>query len=597
MEDLRSIAAIYEKHRDDAIDYLQTYYKAVLTDTENKAKYPASLMLNLKVSDLAVSLIINIPFNFPDAFPQVKLDEESFKKIFPIPHLDIFKTLCLFDDVVANPNPKNPIGLLEVVLEKSLEVLSKGINKQNLNEYIEEFDSYWLQESMGDIFLSLVEPSEKIKKIYLLPCDLKLQNRCGIFADKKVEAIKWIQNLGEKYDEEEIIETLYVPLKKPMLYPFPKNNKEIYRVLKENGLPNLKEYFAYLNKGDRPSKVLFSIEVEGIYTWGIWEHIEPFKWNTLLYKGRKRGQRNLNGFRNKTRNGLLEIIRDFPDLEINKFYVEDVRATRLKTRGGDGDLKNSERKVAVIGCGAVGSHLIQGLFDIGIQHVLLIDYDSLSFENINRHICGASEVGMKKTEAIKSKLRRHHPTSEIHVCSEDITAFLTLYPEGLNSYDLIISAISNTPIEQRINELQLKGIITPPVLNVWVEPYMAAGHALWIEPTKGVNISTLFKKGKYKYQVLKNGSKYTKKELGCSTSYVPYGALELKKFTTDVLLFICQQWEKDKKGSIAFTWLGNLTEQRKNKRYLEPRWVGATDFSTRSNYIEAFKESEENNDI
>lgn len=597
MEDLHSLTAIYEKHRVAAIGYLQAHYGAMLIESENKAKYPASLMLNLNVTELVVSLIINIPFNFPDAFPQVKLDEQSFKKVFPIPHLDITKTLCLFDDVVASPNPQTPIGLLEAVLERSLDVLSKGINNQNVDEYIEEFDSYWLQESNGDMFLSLVEPSERIKKIYFLPSVLKLQNSCGILADKKNEAIKWIQNLGGKYDEEGIIEALYVPLKKPMIFPFPKTNKEIYRVLKENELPNLKEYFAYLKKEERPSKVLFSIECEGIYTWGIWEHIEPYKWNTFTYKGRKKRQRNLKGFRHKTRNGLLEIIRDFPDQKINKYYVEDVRASRLKARGGDEDLKNHDMKVAVIGCGAVGSHLIQGLFDIGIQHMLLLDYDTLKFENINRHICGASDVGSKKTEAIKNKLRRHHPTSQIHVCSNDIMSFLTLYPEGLNSYDLIISAISNSPIEQRINELQLKGIITPPVLNVWVEPYMAAGHALWIESNAGVNVSTLFKKGKYKYQVLKNGSEYTKKELGCSTSYVPYGALELKKFTTDVLLLICHQWEKDKQGSIAFTWLGNLTEQRKNKRYLEPRWVGATDFSTRSKYIEAFKESEENNDI
>lgn len=597
MEDLHSLTGIYEKYREVAISYLQTNYGAVLLESENKAKYPTSLMLNLQVNNLVVSLIINIPFNFPDAFPQVKLEDISFEKVFPIPHLDIFKTICLFDDVVASPNPRNPIGLLEVTLEKSLEILNKGISKQNVNEYIEEFGSYWLQESKVELFLSLVEPSEEIKPIFLLPCDLKRQNHRGIFADKKSEAIKWIQNIGGRYDEEEIIEALYVPLKKPMSYPFPKNNKEIYHLLKENELPNLNEYFTYLERKPRPSKVLFSIEVNGINTWGIWEHTEPFKRNTLLYKGRKRTQRNLKGFRKKTRNGRLEIIRDFPEQEINKYYVEDVRASRLKIRGGDGNLKNHERKVVVIGCGALGSHLIKGLFDIGVQHMLLIDYDTLSFENINRHVCGASDVGSKKTEAIKNNLRRHYPTSQIHVCSEDIMTFLKLYPEGLNSYDLIISAISNAPIEQRMNGLQLKGVITPPILNIWVEPYLAAGHAIWIESTSGINISSLFNKGKYKYQVIKNGNQYTKKELGCSTSYVPYGALELKKFTTDTLLFICQQWEKGRKDNIAFTWLGNLTEQRKNQRYLEPRWVGATDFTTRYNYLETLNESAENNDL
>ncbi len=107
--------------------------------------------------------------------------------------------------------------------------------------------------------------------------------------------------------------------------------------------------------------------------------------------------------------------------------------------------------------------------------------------------------------------------------------FLIQFPKGLNSYDLIISAISHTPIEQRMSELQQQGVITPPILNVWVEPYLAAGHAIWQNSASGVFFDSLFDTGKYKYQVLKSASQYTQRELGCNTSYVPYGVLELKK--------------------------------------------------------------------
>lgn len=597
MDDLHNLKSIYESQRDIAIKHLQEQYNARIFVSENVDNYPVSLAVTIPLDTLIVTLIVDIPFNFPDTFPKVKLEEQTFKAIFPIPHLDRFKTLCLFDDVEASPNPKNPKGLLDVTLSRAVEVITNGISKRNTHDFIEEFDAYWLQESGKGIYISLVEPANYIKTVYLLSCELKPQKRRGLITDRKSEAIAWFQNVGADYKEENIVEILYVPLQKTIPYPFPKNNKDIYKLLKAEQSLDIEKYFRYLNQNLRPSKVLFSIERNGDYMWGIWEHDELFKANTSLYKGRKRTQKGLKGFRKQTLNSKVELIRDFANQEINKYYVEDIRPRRLKVRGGDGNLTNIDKKVAVIGCGSVGSHLVQGLFDIGIQQVLLIDPDTLSFDNINRHVCGATNVGNKKADALRKQLRSHYPTSKIHVCNEDILKFLTLYPEGLNSYDLIIAAIGNTPVEQRLNEMQLNGAIIPPILNVWVEPYLAAGHALWIDSVNSVNINQLFYQGKYKYQVLRDSNQYTKRELGCSTSFVPYGVLELKKFTTDVLLFICQQWEKDMRNNIVFTWLGNLKEQRKNDRYLESRWVGANDFSSRKVVLKNEEESRISYDI
>ncbi|WP_167396041.1 ThiF family adenylyltransferase [Lysinibacillus parviboronicapiens] len=588
---------IYITYREQAINHLQTAYGAVLIDSINTANYPASLIIKQIVADIEVSFIMDIPFNFPDAFPKIRLEEQSYEKVYPIPHLSKYKKLCLFDDVEASPNPKNPIGLIEEVIKKTRDILSKGILKQNFDEFIDEFDSYWFEESY-DRYLSLVEPSDEIKKVYLVPCFLKMQPKhSGVFADTKSQAIRWIVNAGGLPKEELATEALYVPLKTQMLYPFPNNNKDIYQIIKDSKISNTKEYFSYLDKCPRPSKILFSMEVDDKIAWGVWEHRKPNKQIISLYKGWKRNQKNLNGFRNQSQNSLVELIRDYPNLEINKYYVEDIRPSRLKTRGGDGNTSYQGKKVVVIGCGAVGSHLIQGLFDLGVQQMLLIDPDELSFENINRHLCGADSVGLYKTVAIKKKFQRHYPTCQIHFYNYDVMQFLIQFPKGLNSYDLIISAISHTPIEQRMSELQQQGVITPPILNVWVEPYLAAGHAIWQNSASGVFFDSLFDTGKYKYQVLKSASQYTQRELGCNTSYVPYGVLELKKFVMEVVIFIAKQWEQQQSESIAFTWLGNLTEQRRNSSLLENRWVGASDFSVRHYKLENPKESTEKHDI
>ncbi len=113
----------------------------------------------------------------------------------------------------------------------------------------------------------------------------------GVFADTKSQAIRWIVNAGGLPKEELATEALYVPLKTQMLYPFPNNNKDIYQIIKDSKISNTKEYFSYLDKCPRPSKILFSMEVDDKIAWGVWEHRKPNKQIISLYKGWKRNQK------------------------------------------------------------------------------------------------------------------------------------------------------------------------------------------------------------------------------------------------------------------------------------------------------------------
>ncbi|MGE8018529.1 ThiF family adenylyltransferase [Peribacillus frigoritolerans] len=586
MDDHHNLRDLYANIRSESIKYLMNKYQAMIVEkSDTSHKYPITLQIKVCIAESDIKLLLSLPFNFPDSFPEVKLEEQSFNSLYPIPHLSSYKTLCLFDDVVASPNPYNPLGILDAAIQKAKELLLKGILHQNVQEYTEEFETYWLEESKGS-YLSIIEPSESPKEIFLVPFKYTNWNQSGIFSDQKSDALNWIQNLGGNISEDDIAKVLYIPLLKSMDFPFPKCNRDIYQLLKNNKLA-LKALSQYLTKCKRPSKVLFSVQSNNEYSWGVWEHQKPFKKVILQYKGRRRVKTNVDGFRKETQHGWLEIVKEFPNMEIIKYSIEDVRAIRLKKRGGDGKTNNNKRKVAIVGCGALGSHLTQGLIDIGIEHLLLIDHDTLGFENINRHLCGASDVGNYKTEAVKKRLRKHYPTSQIHVCNDNVLSLLENNPKALNSYDLIIVAISHSPTELRLNDLQMKNLITQPIINIWVEPYLAGGHAVWSNPEDKISLNSLFEdSGAYKNQILKDGNKYTKKELGCNTSYVPYGVLELKKFIIDIMLFIEQQLNCKNSTSRTLTWLGNLTEQKKHKRLLAPKWVGATDFSLRLHDIE-----------
>lgn len=581
MGDHLNLLTTYSKIKNESIAYLINKYNASIVEEASEFSNSSTvLQLLISVVDYKIKILISLPFNFPDSFPKVSLEEESYNRLYPLPHLSKSKTLCIFDEVLASPNPENPLGILDATVAKTKETLEKGILKENLEDYIDEFETYWIEESNSK-FISIVQPSNIAEEIYLVPFQYSNWSYSGLLANDKIEALNWIQNLGGIAQEKNIIKVLYIPLSTSIKFPFIENNKDIYNLIKHDK-KLLHALSKYLTKQKRPTKVLFSMKMNDEYSWGMWEHLEPFKKEVLLYKGYKRTHTQIKGFRKGKTQGYLEIIRDFPKMKIDKHSVEDIRAERLIKRGGDGVHRNKDLKMAFIGCGAIGGNLIQGLADTDVNHMLFVDYDILSFENINRHICGANYVNRFKTDSIKDKLTEHNPAMCIHTYKGDILSLLKQTPNTLNNYDLTVVAVAHLPTELRLSQLQQEGVIQKPLLFVWVEPYLAGGHAIWVHPEDKINLKSLFdSNGSYKYQILKNGNEYAKKEFGCNTSYIPYGTFELKKFTLDMITFVQGQLQLTEHRSQAFTWFGDVAEQRKNKRLLAAKWVGVQNYTSR----------------
>ena len=586
MEDHHSLKGYYQKIQSDAREYLTYNYGAVEVELIHfkKDEFPLSFSLPIKVEGKDFQLILSLPSTFPDVFPKVSLDEESFKKIFPIPHLSMANDLCVFDSVQASPNPEHPIGVLDITIQKSLEILKQGLAGENHGDYTDEFHTYWVQESKEEL-LSIVSSSTIPKEVFIIPFNKKGWFYKRIFADSNIDAIKWLQNSGANIDDENVLSALYIPLTKPLEYPFPQKNKDIYNLVKKEP-ETLKALTNFLSKNKRPSYVLFSVNVADDYAWGAWTHNIPSKTEVLKYKGRKRTRNTLKGFRQNLTNPILELVRDFSNVSIDKYSIENVHKERLVVRGGDGSLEYHDSKVAVIGCGSVGSHLVQALVDIKVSEILLVDSDRLTFENINRHLCGASEVLVPKVQAVKDKIRRHDPSLMVHSTDSDVLKFLKNYPNALNDFDFNIVAIANFPVEIRLNRMQHHDEITKPVLYVWVEPYLAGGHAVWIDPRDKGCLRCLFDKGgQYRHEILMNGNLFTKRELGCNTSYVPYGVLELKRFILDLMFFIQEQLGDNQRESRVFTWLGDLEQQRASGRVLKPKWIAAKSYSIRNSQL------------
>ena len=97
--------------------------------------------------------------------------------------------------------------------------------------------------------------------------------------------------------------------------------------------------------------------------------------------------------------------------------------------------------IAVFGIGGVGGYVVEALVRSGIQHIDLIDNDTVSLTNLNRQIIAThSSVGKYKVDVMKERILDINPAAEVNV-------YKCFYlPETKNQfdfkkYDYVVDAI------------------------------------------------------------------------------------------------------------------------------------------------------------
>lgn len=84
-----------------------------------------------------------------------------------------------------------------------------------------------------------------------------------------------------------------------------------------------------------------------------------------------------------------------------------------------------ECRVAIIGCGGLGSNVAEMLVRSGVGRLTLVDFDTVNECNLNRQFFFRDQIGMLKTEALAENLRRIRSdvrldTLQVRVTEENI---------------------------------------------------------------------------------------------------------------------------------------------------------------------------------
>ena len=502
-----------------------------------------------------------LPSAFPYELPPVYIDKKCYEEIKPLPHVDDKYYVCTFDKNVVIPNFMYPAEIILESLIQARKIIHDGILKINLNDFLEEFHAYWLIESQG-FAKSIVAVGDKPKKIRCYQ-----HGKVVYIADNKIDLDHFLENSGiRKQYQSSYKNGIYLPLSMGLYPPFPNNNHTMYHAIKTACPEFYTKYAEFLkyNLSDCPF-VLFSLPYNGK------RHIELFSHGAT--------SPIVNGFRRGHVPAEIAYLFDSQQNPISKYAVTDFSQKRLFYRGGTG-ITPKIAKIAVIGCGSVGSYIVEAMSEYGTSSFVLVDNDTLSSENIARHYCGYKYIGVKKTSALKAILCEHNPNIHVECYCENAFYFLENQISVLETCDVVFIATALLPLEYKVVELINQSLIKGTVVLIWVEPYLAGGHAIILHKPQNIFQDLFNEQFSFSEQIVINGDECLLKEAGCQSTFVPYSAFSLKQFIYTFLDYLTNEnILKDKSGNYLCSWCGNLSFAIQQGCKISPQWVDSEKFT------------------
>ena len=111
--------------------------------------------------------------------------------------------------------------------------------------------------------------------------------------------------------------------------------------------------------------------------------------------------------------------------------------------GSEFNQKLVEKAVLIAGLGGVGGYACEALTRLGVQRIVIVDYDTISESNINRQIIATTKtIGESKVAAFKRRMEEINPDINVETHNLKIDSE-TIKEIGFQSLDYIIDAVDD----------------------------------------------------------------------------------------------------------------------------------------------------------
>ena len=468
---------------------------------------------------LQFELQVVIPRDFPWIKPRVYCPERFQFKQFP--HIEKDGAFCLYPPGTEH-DPLNPKGLVRNAIKEAAHLIAASCDEEFLNDFANEFDSYWSKSEGGKTIVSLLSPRGPSRSI-----SLWRSNGDYYLADDDRALGGWLRNHspGKKADYKFQTAT-HLVLKRPLIpAEYPNSGAAVMRLVKDLAPESINLLVAAAEHADdqftvsfegctEDGPVFFAVEVTPPAKQGM----AAVRRSDLLQKGFRPGK-------------VPPQIRAQRQLGANKVeHHEVMRADASWIHGRDtpGVAALFDKRVLMIGAGSLGSEVAQLLAKTGVGSITLVDPELLDYPNVGRHVLGVAQVRTPKSKSLAERLGRSYPhMRSIGHFAECWQALYEKRPDVFHGVDLIVSTVGSWLAEGRLNQVARAEANFPPVLYGWAEPFSVAGHAVLIGsegPCLGCGMDQF---GGALRTVCEWDAATTRKQPHCGASFQPYGPISL----------------------------------------------------------------------
>lgn len=386
-----------------------------------------------------------------------------------MPHVDVLGHLCYFAPGAVTLDRYAPATALAQCLDQATAMLNRIIADPGyrIDDIQSEFPAHWEYGQLSlpwNVFLGKLNPGATTANYFILQ---QGEHKRALVTSDTDEAHRFANALGATV----------------------KTSKRLCWLLKTNVRPcvpaqmpqTVKELFAWLRSWDRTlyaglQKVLGEKEyLEQTYVaFAVKTPVGWIGFGFNLDQLKRIGYAtNPKSYRNYLHNagGSQRLFR----MALREVGSSFIHSRNLSYK----DLYN--KRVTVIGCGAIGSFVASALVRLGagtgkIGLLKLIDPEDLGPENLGRHVLGYPALMRKKADALSEELLHQFPHSAIaaHTCSAFNHA-------ELFAAELIIDATGEESVSEYLNGLRLQRGMHAPILYVWIRGNGEAVQALWTD--------------------------------------------------------------------------------------------------------------------
>lgn len=508
--------------------------------------YLAGWITVAKPKGINSNLEVYLPSFFPDHPPSIYLSTKPEEWFCQTPHVERDGKICVLAESAAI-DADEPVVLVRDCLERAVEILTNASEE----EFRDEALIYWGLYGGNKHEAFCCTPAADLKET----CIVGVAGKTLVIAKDESSSSLWFKNWRGKGSKFDFVAPCIIIEADEVLVPsnYPKSYADVRRFIGKHSPEKLVEYDEYCCRGNNLyGVVLLQKSKEGSILAGVVSYGKALDSAKDYIKGFRPGMAPTSLLR--ARAGKY-----FESQDVTKIRISRTDSQWIHSRGGTG-LDLSSKSVTLIGCGSLGGYVGHLLARAGVGNIRLLDNDKLGWENVGRHLLGATDVGESKSISLAEKLRRELPHLDIKGFYGDWRNWI-LEPKGREFFeasDLIISTVADWRCERPLN-LALREMGSRNSIFAWLEPYGFAAQVLVSGPNGGCLECGMDELGKFMHRVLEFENGTLKKEPGGCAYYQQYGPTKILPLASLIVDAAIRRLTRDDKGSELLTILEDLS--------------------------------------